>query len=124
MANLDFLITYWSLEQLEQMRSFQRPESITGMWYGGYVWGGFGSFSQSKYAPQREEAFQRYTPWNLLLHGCNSAWWYIAYGSGETAVAPDMSVYPIFRQTMEEVREIKAGVATGTQATATFEVRE
>ncbi len=111
MNHLEFMVVYFSPEQLEQIRSFKRPGTSIGTWYGGYVWGGFGAYGAFKYAPQRREDFQRYWPWHLLLHGCNGAWWFHALGLNESAVAPDLTLYPMFRHTMEEVNEIKSGIA-------------
>ena len=110
MNHLDFMGVYFPPEQLEQIRSFRRPGTSIGTWYGGYVWGGFGAYGMFKYAPQRREDFQRYWPWHLLLNGCDGAWWFNSFSNNECAIAPDLSFYPIFRYTMEEVNEIKSGV--------------
>ena len=81
------------------VRSFLRPGMYSGMWYGGYT-------------SHREEKYQRFFPWYSLLFGFNSIWWYDTGVPGENfnALAPDFSPVDSFRQTTEEIREIKSGV--------------
>ncbi|HIE48374.1 TPA: hypothetical protein EYP84_05750, partial [Candidatus Bipolaricaulota bacterium] len=93
--------------QVELVRSFQRPNTYSGFWFGGYI----------RYAPgQRYEAFERWAPWYALLHGMNSAWWFKAFSNArelcqEDAIAADLRIMPAVRWTAEEVRELKGGIA-------------
>jgi len=81
------------------VRSFLHPGMYSGMWFGGYV-------------DERDEKYERYTPWYSLMLGFNSVWWYDTAIPGEihNALAPDFAPVDNFRQASEEVREIKAGV--------------
>ena len=88
-------------DEWEHVRSFARPGTLLGLWYGGY--GG-----------QQNEDYSRFFPWRALLNGYNSVWWYAVYHGLSAcpmdAVTPSMTQYPYFAASAEEVREIKAGV--------------
>ncbi len=91
----------------EWIRSFARPDTITGTWTGSYG-PRFGDLG-----PVTKE-FPRYYPWATIFHGLNSGWWWTtAYGPGPSAGDPswtaDGTPLPHFARTMEEIREIKAG---------------
>lgn len=98
---------YWHQpEQIEQVRSFVKPGMLLGMWYGGYMYGGFWG------AQRREEEFQRWAPWYALMHRFGSVWWFASFGAGgnEVAISPSLVPYPCFAWHEEEVREIKSGL--------------
>jgi len=88
-------------DEWEHVRSFARPGTLLGLWYGGY--GG-----------QQNEDYSRFFPWRAVLNGYNSVWWYAVYHGLSAcpmdAVTPSMTQYPYFAASVEEVREIKAGV--------------
>lgn len=102
-------VYYHQPEQVEQVRSFSRSGMLLGLWYGGYMYGGFWG------AQRREEQFQRWAPWYVLLHDFNSVWWFASFcGSGgggtEVGISPSLIPYPAFAWHEEEVREIKSGI--------------
>jgi hypothetical protein len=87
-------------DEREYVRSFARPGTLTGIWYG-------------RYSFQEDEAYMRFFPWQVFLHGYNSVWWYAVYhglaACPMDAVTPSMAQYPYFAATADEVRRIKAG---------------
>jgi len=88
-------------DEWEHVRSFARPGTLLGLWYGGYT-------------GQQNENFSRFFPWRALLNGYNSVWWYAVYhglaACPMDAVTPSMTHYPYFAASAEEIREIKAGI--------------
>lgn len=89
-------------EQREFLRSFSKKDALTGIWLGSY-WA------------YRSEAQQRRYPWMMLLHGMTSCWYWTMFGttgSGDamTALAPDLTPAFHFEWTLDEIREIKAGI--------------
>ena len=91
----------WTTKDLNRhcVRSFAEPGTLLGMWYGGYI-------------GHRDEALERWFPWYALFLGFNSVWWYDTGKPGEmyNALAPDLSMTDSFRQTTEEIAEIKDGI--------------
>lgn len=91
----------WTTKDMNRhcVRSFAEPGTLLGMWYGGYI-------------GHRTEIMERWYPWYALFLGYNSAWWYDTGKPGEmyNALAPDLSLMENYRQTTEEIAEIKAGV--------------
>jgi len=87
---------------LEMIRSFGLPNTYSGTWYGGYVqW-------------SRWESRERWIPWFSVLHNLTAAWWFKAYSQAreqcqEDAIAADLTPFPCFLWTAEEIREIKHG---------------
>jgi len=87
---------------LEMIRSFGQPNTYSGAWYGGYVgW-------------SRWEARERWMPWFCVLHNLTAAWWFKAYSFAretcqEDAIAADLTPFPCFLWTAEEIRDIKHG---------------
>jgi len=81
------------------VRSFAQPGTLLGMWYGGYT-------------AHRQEVVERWFQWYSLFLGFNSIWWYDFGKPGElyNALATDFSPLETFRQTAEEIAEIKNGV--------------
>ena len=90
----------WTTKDMNRhcVRSFARPDTLLGMWYGGYV-------------AHRDETVERWFPWYSLFLGFNSIWWYDVGKPGEVfnGLAPDYSMVKHFRQTTEEIAEIKRG---------------
>lgn len=88
--------------QLEFIRSFLPDNSISGIWYGSYL-----VFSMS-------EDIMRFMPWQALFYGFNSCWWWTSMSrqgvGGASALTPGLTPLPGFRQTMEEIKEIKSGI--------------
>ena len=82
--------------QLEYVRSFKMPGSIFGSWYNTI---GCGS-----------EAAARSFGWNLLFHGCNSSWYWMADNTGAALVFPDMRPTPQLQWLSESIGEIRAGI--------------
>ena len=90
------------LMSMECLRSFQRPGTYSGLWYGGYarIW--------------RFEEGERWLPWYALLHQLNSVWWFKAFSDAthtvqEDALAGDLRPFRVFEASAEIVREIKRG---------------
>ncbi len=102
MQVFDICNLYERPEEWEPMRSFAKPGTLLGVWYGGYF-------------QYRNEDAERLWPWRALLNGMNSMWWYAVYHGLSTcpmdAVTPSMTVYPSFRQASEEIAELRAGPA-------------
>ncbi len=100
MEVFDLCTLYEQADEWEAVRSFAKPGTLLGLWYGGY-W------------QYRTEDQERFFPWRGLMNGFNSAWWYAVYHGLSTcpmdALTPSMTVYPEFRWASEEIAEIKAG---------------
>ena len=90
----------WTTKDMNRhcVRSFAKPGTFLGMWYGGYI-------------SHRYETIERWFPWYSLFLGFNSIWWYDTGKPGElyNALAPDYSKMQSFQWTMEEIDEIKNG---------------
>ncbi len=88
--------------QVEALRSFASPDSLTGCWFGGYTY--------QRLLP----AFQRWAPWTQLFNGCTSSWFYSPYttvgGAGEIGFRPDLRPYDCWRDSARQVARIKQGV--------------
>ncbi len=103
---LDYLMPYWRKRlMVESIRSFRRPGTITGTWYGNYGEQGI------------DEEMLRWFPWNVLLHQYNSVWWYpeyraVQFGAVATALAPDYRPTVGFQASLEEIAEIRSGIGT------------
>ena len=80
------------------VRSFARPGTLLGMWYGGYT-------------ATRSEQDERWHPWYSLFLGFNSIWWYDVGKPGEihNALSPDYRFADAYRWTLEEIAELKRG---------------
>ena len=80
-------------------RSFLKPGSVSAFWSGNLP---------------MEENYHRYWPWHTLLQGMTHIFWYPGYASsglaGTAALFPDFRPFACYRQTGEEVREIRQGV--------------
>jgi len=80
------------------VRSFARPGTLLGMWYGGYT-------------ANRSEQDERWHPWYSLFLGYNSIWWYDVGKPGEihNALAPDYRFVEAYQWTLDEIAELKGG---------------
>jgi len=87
---------------IEMIRSFGMPHTYSGTWYGGYVgW-------------SRWESRERWIPWYSALHGLTAAWWFKAYSFSteqcqEDAIAADLTPFPCFLWSVEEITALKRG---------------
>ena len=88
-------------DEWEAVRSFAKPGTLLGLWYGGYT-------------NQRNEDYSRFFPWRAVLNGFNSVWWYAVYhglaACPMDALTPSMTWYGYFAASVQEVQELKAGV--------------
>ncbi|MBM4046570.1 MAG: hypothetical protein FJ279_15775, partial [Planctomycetes bacterium] len=88
-------------DEWEYVRSFAKPGTLTGIWYG-------------RYSFKEDEDYMRFFPWRVLLNGFNSVWWYAVFHGLSVcpmdAVSPSMTRYAYFDQTADEIRQIKAGI--------------
>jgi len=88
-------------DQWEAVRSFAKPGTLLGLWYGGYT-------------NQRNEDYSRFFPWRAVLHGYNSVWWYAVFhglaACPMDALTPSMTWHNYFAASVQELREIKGGV--------------
>ena len=86
--------------QKEIVRSFAKKGTLLGMWFGSYLhhW--------------RDEDAQRYFPWEHLFHGFNAVMIYnpCVPGGIFPAFKGDLSPFPWWNWTMEEINEIKKGI--------------
>jgi len=82
--------------QIEYLRSFQQPGSISGAWYNG--------------VGNADEAAAKRLAWRLLFHGCNSSWYWMAYNTGPALVFPDLRPTPQLNWLRESVGEIRSGI--------------
>jgi len=87
----------------EIKRSFARPGSVRGLWYGTYGGRNLGR-------PSRVE-YMHYHPWYCLLHGMNTTWWWTMGEPGPfSGYAPDLTALPYFDARTRALREIKSGI--------------
>ena len=102
---MDVWNVYWQRDQHLAMKSFASADTLTGLWYGGYVYGPAG---------KTHAHGVRWLPWYSLAHRMNGAWFYSPYtvvgGAGETGFAPDFHPFPCWSNSAEELAEIKAGI--------------
>lgn len=87
---------------LSLLRSFQPPDAIRGVWFGGY-------------GDRRADlARQRWMPWKLFFEGGNSAWFHAAYspvgGHGEIGFRPDLVPYGCWQMASGEINRLQAGI--------------
>ena len=96
---------YWQQDQHLALKSYASPDALTGLWYGGYVYGPGG---------KTHAHHVRWLPWYSLAHRMNGAWFYSPYtsvgGAGETGFGPDFRPFPCWSNSAEELAEIKAGI--------------
>ncbi len=102
---MDIWNVYWQRDQHLAMKSFASADTLTGLWYGGYVYGPAG---------KTHAHGVRWLPWYSLAHRMNGAWFYSPYtvvgGAGETGFGPDFHPFPCWSNSAEELAEIKAGI--------------
>ena len=82
--------------QMEYLRSFQQPGSISGAWY--------------NTVGNADEASAKRLAWHLLFHGCNSSWYWMAYNTGPALVFPDLRPTPQLKWLRESISEIRTGI--------------
>ena len=82
--------------QLEYLRSFRNPDSVFGAWYN--------EIGNSSKANAKELA------WELLFHGCNSSWYWMADGTGPALLFPDLRSSPELAWLSESIGEIQTGI--------------
>jgi len=93
---LDLGQVYLNLDAVEAVRSFYRKGSMLGAWFNDTGWDSEASF--------------RWTPWYLLLHGYNSAWYWTSNSHSFGMLHPDMAPAIWTEWMSEECREIKTGI--------------
>ena len=88
-------------DEWEYVRSFARPGTLLGVWYG-------------RYSFREDENYMRFFPWRVLLNGHNSIWWYAVYHGLSVcpmdAMTPSMALYPYFEDTADEIRQINGPI--------------
>lgn len=77
------------------------PRSLGGTWYGGYQ-------------HHQNEKTERSMPWRHLFYGYRAAFWFTGFGSASggatmAGIAPDLTLFQIFKWTLEEIDELKSG---------------
>lgn len=86
----------------EFTRSFAKKGSLLSNWYGSYL------------EPSMAEDIMRSHPWTSLFEGINSVGWWTSFAEvgagGPSALTPSFAPLLGFKQTMEEVSEIKKGI--------------
>jgi len=101
---------YWKLSRAMNLNNIYYRDFLSlvwhdfaapGMLYGGGWYGG--------YAGCRNEPFMRWFPWRTLFKGANSFWVWQGYGDAGSVMAFDLSPYPFYLASCEEVAEIKSG---------------
>lgn len=81
------------------IRSFMDGESCVGAYYGGYN-------------GARSEIFSRHISWKLLFRGMNTFMvWHGNPGKRGSIIAPDFSFYDFFKANLEQIQEMKCGLA-------------
>ena len=95
------------LQTYEFARSFARPGTALGMTYGGYIYNGF----VRKPEPMDLE-FQRWRPWNALLRGFNTIYWYNLGPVIESGVGMGLQPYPALLTAVEQIDQIRKGYYT------------
>lgn len=99
---VDMMVPYPNAWKFDIARSFARPGTLFGGWYGGY-------------AMYRNSDDARSYPWFLLFNGCNSYWFFSDYstaggGHPSEGLAPDLRVLPCLRTATEQVHRIQEGI--------------
>jgi len=82
--------------QIEYMRSWHRPGSILGAWH--------------NRIGNADEISAKRIGWHLLLHGCNSSWYWMAYATGPALLFPDLRPTPQLEWLAESHAEIMGGL--------------
>lgn len=80
--------------QGELVRSFARPDALTGEW--------------GNNVADKEDGFSAIT-WHNLFRGHNSCWWWTSWGCDYIPFNPDMSVSHMGRWFFDSAAEVKAG---------------
>ncbi len=80
--------------QGELVRSFARPDALTGEW--------------GNNVADKEDGFSAII-WHNLFRGHNSCWWWTSWGCDYIPFNPDMSVSHMGRWFFDSAREVKAG---------------
>jgi|GEM_PF-733769 len=80
--------------QGELVRSLKRPGALTGKWGNGIA--------------DNQAGFSAW-PWDCLLAGDNSVWWWTSWGCDYIPFNPDLSLSPFGRWFFPAVREVTAG---------------
>ena len=80
--------------QGELVRSFKRPDALTGEWGNAIA--------------DKEDGFSA-IGWHNLFRGHNSCWWWTSWGCDYIPFCPDLSVSSMGDVFFKEAREIKAG---------------
>ncbi len=93
--NLELNQVYTSYPlQGELVRSFKRPDALTGEWGNAIA--------------DTEAGFSAIT-WHNLFRGHNSAWWWTSWGCDYTPFNPDMSISDMGKWFFDSAAEVKAG---------------
>ncbi len=105
---------YNGASAMQMFRSFLRPGTLSGMWYGTYgiTW---------SIGPNTVE-FCHGFPWESVLHGLNSTWfWMMGEPGPVSGYAPDLTSLPFFAARAQSLKEIKSGIGklllSGTRQT-------
>ena len=80
--------------QAELVRSFKRPDALTGEWGNAIA--------------DKEDGFGAIA-WHNLFKGHNSCWWWTSWGCDYIPFNPDLSVSNMGRWFFDQAREIKSG---------------
>ncbi|MDP6438490.1 MAG: beta-galactosidase trimerization domain-containing protein [Candidatus Brocadiia bacterium] len=89
----------------EEARSFARPDTFLGMYYGGYLYNAF-----VRREEQTDLEWQHWRVWTALLRGFSSIWWYAGtVGGREGAFGPGLMPNPSFQVLSDQIGQIRQG---------------
>lgn len=98
MPELEVVNIYRKPWNFQMLKDFCRPGTLKGSWFGGYI-------------DQRSKLFQEFQIWERLLEGQNIFTLYAAASYPEDYfVNFDLSPCSFFEKTIEEIKELKAGL--------------
>ncbi|MEI6422845.1 MAG: beta-galactosidase trimerization domain-containing protein, partial [Lentisphaerota bacterium] len=90
----------------EMIRYWGQKQRVGGGWFGDYARGNYGSLYDNIGSAKLYDSVTRFEPWNMLLHGYNSAMWF-------SMARPFVCHQPLpyYQSAKDEISEIKHGMS-------------